>query len=44
MLRQKKSYLHEESHILKRIREWPLNVGYMLKDFPTKLKCNIAIY
>ena len=44
MLRQKKSYLYEENHILKRIREWPLNICCMLKKFPTKLKCSIVIY
>ena len=45
MPRQKKvSYLYEENHILKRIREWPLNIGRILKKFPTKFKYSIAIY
>ena len=44
MLRQKKiSYLYE-NYILKRITEWTLNIGRMLKRFSTKFKYNIAIY
>ena len=45
MPRQKKvSYLYDENHILKRITEWSLNIGRILKDFPTKFKYSIAIY
>ena len=41
---KKISYLYEKIHILKRITEWTLNIGHMLKIFPLKFKYNIAIY
>ena len=38
------SCFYEENHVLKRIREFPLDIGCMLKDVPTHFKYNIAIY
>ena len=30
--------------ILKRVRQFPLNIGRMLKNLPTKFKYNVTIY
>ena len=40
-LDKKISYLYEENHLLKEIREQTLNIGCILKEFTTKFKCSI---
>ena len=42
--KKKKNYLHVESHILKRVGEFPLNIACRIKSLHTQFKYNIATY